>query len=283
MNIENTQSNFQENTACKNSFNMGWNEVALLFGSFIIGQIFVGLFLVIFKFLLHINVEKTPWFMGFSYFFVMAIPIFIFYVIKLKSKKNSFSFSFKNFTLPNLFVAFGMMAGMILVSEFLVSLIPISGSFFGPIYESFSKQMENISSSTVSMIITTVIFAPILEEILFRGIILKGMLNQGTNPTKAIVISALVFGAIHGYPWQAVGATLLGLVLGWVYCKTNSLVIPILLHAFNNGMASFIITKYDTESFADTFQVSELILFLVGLVLLSVSGYLFSKLSTNDK
>jgi hypothetical protein len=48
-------------------------------------------------------------------------------------------------------------------------------------------------------------------------------------------------------------------------------------------MASFIITKYDTESFADTFQVSELILFLVGLVLLSVSGYLFSKLSTNDK
>jgi membrane protease YdiL (CAAX protease family) len=137
--------------------------------------------------------------------------------------------------------------------------------------------MENIAASSWTMILMTVVFAPVLEELLFRGIILKGMLNMKMNPTKAIVVSALIFGLIHGNPWQTTGAFFLGLVLGWVYQKTQSLIIPILLHAFNNGIASLMMIYGNVESFGDFFSVSEWVIFVVGLIILLLFAFLFVK------
>ena len=74
-----------------------------------------------------------------------------------------------------------------------------------------------------------VVMAPIFEEIVFRGILQKGLINKGWEPTKAIWVSAIVFGFVHGNPWQFVGAVLLGYVLGLVYHRTKSLLMPILL------------------------------------------------------
>lgn len=85
-----------------------------------------------------------------------------------------------------------------------------------------------------------VIAAPIIEEILCRGIILKGLLKN-YQPSKAILISAVFFGAIHLNPWQAIPAFFGGLFLGWAYYKTQSVIPGMIIHATINGTAALIL------------------------------------------
>jgi membrane protease YdiL (CAAX protease family) len=77
------------------------------------------------------------------------------------------------------------------------------------------------------------VLAPVLEEWLFRGVLLPG-LARNYGPTKAILQTSLLFGIIHFNPSQSLSAFLIGLFLGWVYLRTRSLWACILVHATNN-------------------------------------------------
>lgn len=79
------------------------------------------------------------------------------------------------------------------------------------------------------------IFAPFFEEWLCRGMVLRGLL-KGTrmHPAAAIPLSALVFAIIHFNLWQAVPAFIMGCLFGYVYYRTGSLKITMLMHAVNN-------------------------------------------------
>ncbi len=83
------------------------------------------------------------------------------------------------------------------------------------------------------------VLAPLAEEIVFRGAILRTLLNMVSkkNHWVAIMISAAVFGVVHGNTAQFVNALLMGLLLGWMYYRTKSLVPGILMHWVNNTMA----------------------------------------------
>jgi len=90
----------------------------------------------------------------------------------------------------------------------------------------------NPFNSIVSLL-SSLILAPIFEEIIFRGYILKGFLSTYSS-RKAIIASAIIFGLVHFYPHQIIGAIPLGLFFGWVYYKTRSIGITIILHFFTN-------------------------------------------------
>jgi len=83
------------------------------------------------------------------------------------------------------------------------------------------------------------ILAPLAEEIVFRGAILRTLLGMVSkkNHWVAIMISAALFGVAHGNTAQFVNALLMGLLLGWMYYRTKSLVPGILMHWVNNTMA----------------------------------------------
>lgn len=83
------------------------------------------------------------------------------------------------------------------------------------------------------------ILAPLAEEIVFRGAILRTLLDMMSkkNHWVAIMISAAIFGVAHGNMAQFVNALLMGLILGWMYYRTKSLVPGILLHWVNNTVA----------------------------------------------
>ena len=82
--------------------------------------------------------------------------------------------------------------------------------------------------------ILAVVVAPITEEIVFRGLILRGLLGRW-QPRIAITVSAVLFALMHFNPAQVPIAVGLGLVLGWVYVRTRSLGLCILGHALNNA------------------------------------------------
>ena len=87
------------------------------------------------------------------------------------------------------------------------------------------------------------ILAPLTEEVVFRGAILRTLLGMMSkrNHWVAIMISAAIFGAVHGNAAQFANALLMGLLLGWMYYRTHSLA-PGILHWVNNTMA-YILTN----------------------------------------
>ena len=75
-----------------------------------------------------------------------------------------------------------------------------------------------------------------MEETLFRGLI-QGSINERDGAAKAILLSALLFGVFHMIPQQAINAFLVGIILGYIYFRTKSLLTVIILHALNNGIS----------------------------------------------
>lgn len=92
-------------------------------------------------------------------------------------------------------------------------------------------------------ILCIAILGPVIEELIFRGAITQALLKK-YSPAWAIVISALVFGLFHINPAQIVSATLIGLLLAWIYYKTASLVPCILIHILNNTLSVYLNIKY---------------------------------------
>ena len=80
-----------------------------------------------------------------------------------------------------------------------------------------------------------VVAAPLTEEALFRGVILRGFLGRYAV-RRAVVASALLFAVFHFNPWQFGGAATAGLLFGWWRAATGSLVPGLVCHALNNAM-----------------------------------------------
>lgn len=100
--------------------------------------------------------------------------------------------------------------------------------------------MQNMKENPLTSFISVAVFAPLFEEVLCRGIILRGLLHY-YSPWKAIILSAAMFAVMHLNPWQAIPAFLIGGLMGWIYYKTRSLWATIFIHFLNNSF-SFAIT-----------------------------------------
>ncbi len=85
------------------------------------------------------------------------------------------------------------------------------------------------------LVLGLVVLGPLGEEVLFRGLVLRGLWSDG-SPIRAVAISALLFGLFHLEPVHAAGAAVLGLYLGWLRVITGSLWAPVAAHVLNNGI-----------------------------------------------
>ena len=81
------------------------------------------------------------------------------------------------------------------------------------------------------------IFAPLVEELVFRGAILRALLDTRMSRWVAIAISAAIFALAHFNPAQMPHALCMGLLLGWMYERTMSIIPGIMLHWVNNTVA----------------------------------------------
>ncbi|WP_263603748.1 CPBP family intramembrane glutamic endopeptidase [Chryseobacterium sp. PET-29] len=259
-------------------FTFTWLGGLVLLAGLIVGTMALSFFNIFWMFAFKENLQYKDWYFMLSNAagFLTAIAFFDFFIVRPSTgKKLNFNFSPTNFY--TYLLIFPMMFGMMLIAEFITSQIPTTGPFFGKYYEFFERLMEQLTDDPVVMIITAVICAPVFEEIVFRGIIQKGMINKGVKPVNAILMASVIFGLVHGNPWQFVGAVLLGCVLGLVYYKTKSLLLPMLLHGFNNLCSTILIVYTKNESFADAFKIQEWVILAVGIILFSVFYYLFTR------
>ena len=104
-----------------------------------------------------------------------------------------------------------------------------------------NSQVGNLFSQAFGLAIICNIFAaPILEEIIFRGLICD-RLRKGIPTWLAVAISAALFSLAHGQPVQMVYTFAMGLVLGYIFVRTGSIVPTIIIHMVNNAVSTILV------------------------------------------
>ena len=133
------------------------------------------------------------------------------------------------------------------------------------------ESLNQLVSNPIGLI-TAAFVAPVVEEVVFRGAILRALLQKKWNPWIAIVISAAIFGIIHLNLTQGVSAFVVGIFMGWLFYRTRSIWPGVILHMMNNTISS--LWDYLPENTFSSIPLSTtgyLLLFVpVGLFLLVI-------------
>ena len=170
-----------------------------------------------------------------------------------------------------------------IVSEPLTSWIPMPDL----IQEAFEKAFD--ASKPVDLIISTAILAPLCEEMMCRGYMMRGILVQKKSVVKAILWSAFIFALIHFNPWQAIPAFILGCFFGWIYYKTHSIWACIFMHFVNNATSAILTICYPevgvNQSLSEVMgKGTYTIVFFSALIVLCAAIYLlYKKLDNHDE
>lgn len=117
----------------------------------------------------------------------------------------------------------------------LEALLGLFGVSAAPIME-----MANVDTSVLSMAIYAGIAAPIAEELLFRGLVLRSL--EPHNKGLAIIVSSVLFGLFHGNPVQIPFAAAVGIILAYITLEYN-IGWAILLHMINNLVLGVVIPE----------------------------------------
>ena len=174
----------------------------------------------------------------------LIIPVLYY----LKSKKFNLIDSLRlNFVSSKIIYAtvFISIGAMILSDEINIlvgMVIPIPDSFLQ--IEALLKP-ENPFSFAL-LIITIVIIAPIGEELLFRGFLQKSLEKAWNDVTRAILFSSLFFAVIHFNPFWIIQIYFLGVLLGFLAWKTNSIIPCIIFHVIINATSLFFTSIEDS-------------------------------------
>ena len=164
-----------------------------------------------------------------------AILILIIFINNRSNKINNINSAFK------LKKSDWILAPMLIVSYILLTY----GWFdyilnFFPIGNTYEYVIDYLNSiPIVILMVETCIMAPFFEELLYRGIILNGLINRYSGK-KAIIYSALIFGIAHMNFPQGINAFLLGLIIGTVYYYTRSIYLCMIMHFANNFLVNFV-------------------------------------------
>lgn len=139
-----------------------------------------------------------------------------------------------------------LFAGMGLQVFIAIITLPIIQALFpeGP-PEQGVAEVAGSTETTLEIIlifVSVAILAPILEEILYRGMLMS-WLNRFMGTWPSIIVSAAIFSSIHLIDWNARAAVpglfLIGIALGWAAMRRGDLSLAIPLHAGVNLLAAF--------------------------------------------
>lgn len=155
-------------------------------------------------------------------------------------------------------------------------LLALAQMLLPDIIENYSEMMEQagIGDVTVAMVLYVVVLGPILEELIFRGLTFYYTKKFTKRFWLANVLQAVFFGIMHGNLVQGVYAFFLGLFLGWVYEKFQSLYATVWMHIVFNFLGSGILNVIFGEDLSLLFQI---VWNVLGIALLAVGVLVIRK------
>lgn len=211
---------------------------------------------------------------------LIIIPPVLFYVFNKENKVNNFIKVEKgNFIFKLCMVFFGVAAGRLAnIPAFFLDYF-LEGVGLDP--GSQSLPMNSDIEILIPYILSVVIMAPLLEEFVYRGVILSSLQKYGGD-TFAVVISGLIFGMMHGGGGisAVVAASMSGILMGFIYVKTRNIWVNIAVHLIYNASA---VTSNLAYQFLDEYLATEIseimvsLIFVLGFVALILLVSVFRK------
>ena len=125
-----------------------------------------------------------------------------------------------------------------------------------------SPAMNADYSLSITLLLYAVLIGPAAEELVFRGFILKGL--EPCGKVFSVLVSAVLFSLMHGDIQQIYFTFVVGIILGYA-ASEYSVWVSFLLHVFNNGVISMLLT-YGLSAFPD------FVYYIVMGILLAVSA-----------
>lgn len=136
-------------------------------------------------------------------------------------------------------------------------------------WEMFDKVFES-DFGFWGAFLKVVIIAPVVEESIFRGVIMHGLMRNYSKGT-AVFFSGLLFALFHMNPWQFTATFLLGMLLGWIMVRTRNIGLCILTHAMNNLLVLLSITYFQQIKLTPAASWSLSNILLISTILIIVS------------
>jgi membrane protease YdiL (CAAX protease family) len=192
------------------------------------------------------------------------------------AKKTDTNFKDSLF-IPDLWTVIKMFVVVVLARTIVLSPIDRFDLFF----ESLKNSNLRIVGATMRPLMPftdlgIILICPIIEELFFRGLILKNFLKK-YSPVYAILLSSLLFGIYHLSFDNLISHVFVGILFGILYFKTNSLIIVVLAHMIWN---TFSLLIYEFVELDLASSILNLFIYITAFIFLV---YLLRKSIINDK
>ncbi|MFW6363594.1 MAG: CPBP family intramembrane glutamic endopeptidase [Spirochaeta sp.] len=136
---------------------------------------------------------------------------------------------------------------------------------FMPGESGIEEAIEMFPQGLLIRIILLAVLVPIIEEIIYRGIILHRLLEV-FSPRTAVLVSAIIFAIIHLDPVQSIYTFLMGLLIGWIYIQSRRLKLVIWIHIAFNGYGT-LLSELGLEEMGERFLTIYSVAFLAVILI----------------
>ena len=167
---------------------------------------------------------------------VPAVAFILWYWLEVVRRDGAASFAraqTKKITpagiLWTLVLAYAVQHAVSIIIGFLAFMLPETVAAYEEMVES-----AGLTDYSLTWVFAVVILPPLVEETVFRGLILHYLKKGGARFWAANLIQAVLFGIYHGNLVQGIYAFCIGVLLGYLAERYNSLIIPVLVHALFN-------------------------------------------------
>ncbi len=218
------------------------------------------------------------WMMALAYIAIILVYIIIF-ACRKKTLWNEANIRKVQFAALPAAMAFGvcLQVATTFLIAYLSALFPAVADSAAQSSDSYDVMFQ--SSSVLSQVVFSAVLTPVLEELLFRGLIYTRM-KKAMPTVVAMILSAVAFGAAHTGVVQFLYAGLLGLLMAVLYEKYNSLWVPIFMHAGFNA-TNYIYELLNMDSLLVQFSVMGFA--AAGVILFTVYFFISKPIYKEDK
>lgn len=163
------------------------------------------------------------------------VIVFAIWLLRMRGMADSLlSFSLRRSDPAMILWGILVIVAMSIVIEPLLALFPV---------ENMAPMRRYVLEGGGLTMFTVIVLAPLLEEMLFRGVIQESA-SRFYGPLAGVLIASAIFAIVHPNPQQIINAFFSGLILGYIYYRTRSLIPVIVIHAVNNAIAYILIRQF---------------------------------------
>ncbi|NLL05505.1 MAG: CPBP family intramembrane metalloprotease [Clostridiaceae bacterium] len=230
---------------------------------------------------LELTEELTSIIMGqvhMAIIFATVISIPIYYAIGIARKQNLFKLcSFSSIKPMSIFMLIIAGISINLSSGYLLEITQRL-DFLKGYFEEHDELMKALvgGSNILVVFIGTAIAAPVIEEILFRGLIFNE-LKKVMSVTAAVVLQGVLFGIYHMQVVQGAYAAIFGILMGLAYVWTKSIWSSIIIHIMINGTSVILSSIPEKAGFITILENYSPMIFVISLLLVIGSYFYLHK------